>query len=73
MRRQILSRRCLFLLASSILGLASWNRAQQQRGLQIGLYNSSDRLRGVQIGLLNRAKSGGLLPWMPLFNVGWRR
>lgn len=47
-----------------------YNRAVIMRGVQIGIYNQADELYGVQIGLINKA-GNGMLPYFPVFNVGW--
>lgn len=51
------------------LGLV--NVAERVRGVQIGLMNLADNLSGVQIGLANHARTGAILPWSPILNIGF--
>ena len=39
-------------------------------GLQFGFVNFAESVNGVQIGLINIIKSGGFMPWFPIFNFG---
>jgi hypothetical protein len=51
--------------------LGGINIAKNVRGFQFGFVNITNHLNGVQIGLCNIAKSGAILPVMPLFNAGF--
>jgi hypothetical protein len=39
-------------------------------GLQLAIVNYTESLNGLQIGLINIIKSGGWMPWFPIFNFG---
>jgi hypothetical protein len=43
----------------------------KMKGMQIGVVNRAEELRGVQLGLLNIAKRGGFLPVFPIVNAGF--
>ena len=40
-------------------------------GLQIAIVNYAETMNGIQIGLINIIKSGGFMPWFPLFNFSF--
>ncbi len=40
-------------------------------GLQIAIVNYAETMNGIQIGLINIIKSGGFMPWFPLFNFAF--
>lgn len=47
------------------------NLARRVHGAQIGVVNVCERLYGVQIGLVNFAEKNGILPVMPVLNLGF--
>jgi hypothetical protein len=47
------------------------NYARRLTGVQVGLFNRTDSLHGVQLGLANYARSGGMVPFSVIVNVGF--
>jgi len=41
------------------------------KGLQIAIVNYSATMNGLQLGLINIIKSGGFMPWFPIFNFSF--
>jgi hypothetical protein len=44
---------------------------RKMKGVQIGVVNRADELKGLQLGLLNIAGRGGFLPVSPILNAGF--
>jgi hypothetical protein len=47
------------------------NYASSVEGLQLGVVNYAGQLHGLQLGLVNIARKDAMLPFFPIFNVGY--